>query len=318
MIERSEDEIMKNWRDDVSSPAVSVCTRTYNLEEYISETLDSFLMQETDFPFEIVIDDDCSTDDTVEVISRYVHQFPNIIRADFRKKNIGARQSLLKNMQRARGKYIAYCDGDDYWTDPLKLQKQVDFLEKNDEYVLTFSPLETVSIDGAVTQNPDWENTQDRESLEIQKYFLDTAPCTVCFRNLEIIKEYPFEYHCAPIDDRFLWSVLGEYGKAKYLKDIKASRYRRLPEGDYSGKTSLQRRLMNQQTFFALYMYYSRVGNKTLSGYFHRKAVVNSLVLLGRPFFVYSVMRSFLPKRIRTGMSAAMDAFKKICFNKKR
>ena len=149
MIERTEAEIMLNWKGDASSPMASICTRTYNLENFVAEALDSLLMQETNFCFEIVIDDDSSSDGTVGIIKKYIEKFPNIINANLREENIGTRLNFIKNLQRANGKYIAPCDGDDFWTDPLKLQKQVDFLEKNGEYVVTYSPLDPFFEKGA-------------------------------------------------------------------------------------------------------------------------------------------------------------------------
>jgi len=307
MIVRTEAEIMKNWKNDISSPLVSICTRTYNLENFITEALDSFLMQETDFPFEIVIDDDCSTDETVEVIKRYMEKFPNIINADLLEKNIGVRMNFIKNMQRAKGKYIAPCDGDDYWTDSSNLQKHIDFLEKNDDYVVTYSSMETIFEEGMKKRTFNW-NIEDRESREIQKNFLGTGICALCFRNVDIIKEYPFEHHCAPIDDNFLASMLGAYGKGKFLKDIKAAIYRQHGDGDYSSKTIYEKAVMYEQNYFALYMYYLRIGDRPLSNYFYKKVMKYSFIVHGRFYYTELLLKSFiwqviqyvrrLPKRI--------------------
>ncbi len=131
MIDKTEQEIMAEWKGDVSQPVVSICSITYNHEKYIEEALDSFLMQETDFPFEIVIDDDCSTDATAGIIEKYIEKYPNIINANLRDKNVGATRNFLENMKRAKGEYIALCEGDDYWVDNLKLHKQVKLLDKH-------------------------------------------------------------------------------------------------------------------------------------------------------------------------------------------
>lgn len=298
MIERTEAEVMKNWKGDISSPLASICTRTYNLENFIAEALDSFLMQETDFPFEIVIDDDCSSDGTVDVIKKYMEKFPNIINANLLEKNIGVRMNFIKNMQRANGKYIAPCDGDDYWTDPLNLQKHVDFLEKNDEYVVTYSSMETIFEKGMRKRTFNW-NTHDRESLEIQKKFLGTGICAVCFRNVDIIKKYPFEHHCAPIDDNFLGSMLGAYGKGKFLKDIKAATYRQHGDSDYSAKSIYEKAVMYEQTFFALYMYYMRIDNRPLSDYFYKKVMEYSFVVHGRFYYTKLLLKSFMEQGIQ-------------------
>lgn len=135
MFHKSPEEITKNWRGN--QPVVSICCITYNHENYIEKALNGFLMQETDFPFEIVIHDDASTDNTANIIKDYEKNYPDLFRPIYQMKN---QKSKYKsgmnprfNYSRAKGKYIALCDGDDYWTDPLKLQKQVDFLEGNEE-----------------------------------------------------------------------------------------------------------------------------------------------------------------------------------------
>ncbi len=297
MLKRSEYEIMKNWPEGSITPLVSICTRTYNLDKFITEALDSFLMQETSFPFEIVIDDDCSSDTTVEIIKKYMDKYPNIMNANLLNKNIGVRKNFIQNLQRARGKYIAPCDGDDYWTDPLMIQKHIDFLEDNNDYVVSYGALEPLFEKGITKRNFNW-NTEDKEAIDIQKSFLGTGICAVCFRNVDIIKHYPFEHHCAPIDDNFLGSMLGAYGKGKFLEEVATAKYRQHGNSDYTSKTHRQKALMYQQTYFALYMYYLRIGNISLSEYFHDKVVEYSLVLFGRKYYMKILLKGFLGQTI--------------------
>ena len=115
-------------------PIVSICCICYNHESYIKNALDGFVMQKTNFPFNIVISDDCSKDDTRKIIERYKAKYPNLICDISPDKNMGAIQNFLYVQQNATGKYIAICEGDDYWTDPYKLQKQVDFLESHPDF----------------------------------------------------------------------------------------------------------------------------------------------------------------------------------------
>lgn len=115
-------------------PLVSVLTLAYNHAPYIRECLDGILMQKTDFAFEILIHDDASTDGTADIIREYESKYPDIIKPIYQTENqYSKRVGISRTYQypRVKGKYIAFCEGDDYWIDPLKLQKQVDFMEAN-------------------------------------------------------------------------------------------------------------------------------------------------------------------------------------------
>ena len=111
---------------------VSVLCATYNHEEFLGNTLDSFLEQRTDFPFEVLVNDDASTDGTADVLREYAAKYPDIIRPFYQKENLYSRRINLYDtvfFPEVRGEYIALCEGDDFWCDPLKLQRQVDFLD---------------------------------------------------------------------------------------------------------------------------------------------------------------------------------------------
>jgi glycosyltransferase involved in cell wall biosynthesis len=128
--------------DNNNDPLVSICCLTFNQVSYIRQCLDGFMMQKTDFPFEVLIHDDASTDGTSDIIREYETKYPDVIRPIYQIENQyskGVRGIMAKyNFPRAQGKYIALCEGDDYWTDPLKLQKQFDFLEKHPQYSFCF------------------------------------------------------------------------------------------------------------------------------------------------------------------------------------
>ena len=124
------------------TPLVSICCLSYNHSPFIRKCLDGFLMQETTFPLEILIHDDASTDGTDEIVREYAANYPDKIFPLFEEKNkysngYKGRMDFF-NYNRARGKYIATCEGDDYWTDPLKLQKQVDFMETHPDFSVCF------------------------------------------------------------------------------------------------------------------------------------------------------------------------------------
>lgn len=144
MIEKTEKEIMQNWKGDINNPLVSIVCITYNHEKYISEAIDSFLMQETNFPFEIVIGEDCSPDDTKVILNKYIEKYPNIIKAILRDKNIGMNLNFKDTLEKSKAPYIAFCEGDDYWIDKEKIQKQQVFLENNKNISLVFSPAKQI------------------------------------------------------------------------------------------------------------------------------------------------------------------------------
>lgn len=119
-----------------SEVMISVCCVTYNHEKYIAQAIEGFLMQETSFKYEVIIGEDCSTDGTRKIVNDYALQYPDKIKLITSEYNVGAHKNAVRIIKEVKGKYIAMCDGDDYWTDPLKLQKQVDFLEKNQDYIM--------------------------------------------------------------------------------------------------------------------------------------------------------------------------------------
>jgi glycosyltransferase involved in cell wall biosynthesis len=130
----------KHW-DEETIPFVSISCVTYNHTHYIANAIESFLMQKTTFPVEILIHDDTSTDGTAEIIREYQKKHPDLIFPIYQTENQfskGKKISLTYQFPRARGKYIALCEGDDFWIDPLKLQKQAEFLEANPDCTLCF------------------------------------------------------------------------------------------------------------------------------------------------------------------------------------
>jgi glycosyltransferase involved in cell wall biosynthesis len=131
----------------MGEPLVSICCITFNHEKFIKQTLDGFIMQRTNFPFEVFIHDDASTDNTANIIREYEKKYPDILKPIYQTENQfskGISISATYIFPRIKGKYVALCEGDDYWTDPLKLQKQVDFLERHPKCSICFHPVKVV------------------------------------------------------------------------------------------------------------------------------------------------------------------------------
>lgn len=140
-----------------NNPLVSICSITYNHHLYIRQCLNGFLMQKTNFAFEVIINDDCSTDGTTEILREYASKYPDIIKPIFQDENQYAKgvRGMFQHFvfPKAQGKYIAICEGDDYWTDPLKLQKQVDYLETHPNFSMCFHRVECLAEKGREKQD---------------------------------------------------------------------------------------------------------------------------------------------------------------------
>lgn len=117
-----------------NNPKVSVCVVTYNHEKYIKECLESIVTQKCDFDFEVIVGEDCSTDNTRAIVQEYADKYPNIVKPLFHEKNVGATQNFIQVNKKARGTYIAHMDGDDFWYDG-KLSYQVSIMEKDSDIV---------------------------------------------------------------------------------------------------------------------------------------------------------------------------------------
>jgi glycosyltransferase involved in cell wall biosynthesis len=120
----------------MTMPLVSVKMLTYNQVNYVAQAIESVLRQITNFPFDLVIGEDCSTDGSREIVFEYKRRHPSFISIVTSSENVGPQKNSDRTYRACRGEYIAFCEGDDYWTDPYKLQKEVDFLEKNQNYDL--------------------------------------------------------------------------------------------------------------------------------------------------------------------------------------
>ncbi len=138
--------------DAINQVDISVCCLTYNHEKYVRQALESILNQTCTYSIEILINDDASTDQTASIIKEFELKYPNIIKPIYQSQNqrskIGGGMNPTFNFNRARGRYLAFCEGDDYWVTPDKLQNQVDFLEKNNDYGAVVTDYNKVNENG--------------------------------------------------------------------------------------------------------------------------------------------------------------------------
>jgi glycosyltransferase involved in cell wall biosynthesis len=272
---RTEQEIIDPWQGDPTQPIVSVCCLTYNHEPYIEDALEGFLSQETDFPFEILIHDDASNDHTAEIIRRYVAKYPKLIKPIYQTNNQysqGNNPTRKFNFPRAKGKYIAFCEGDDYWSDSHKLQIQIDFLEAHPDYVLSFHDVRSIDLKGraisdSIISDP---NKRDYSAEELMKKF-GVQTLSLCFRNLSELLLQPTPRVLN--GDAFLTSQLGEFGKGKYHPEIKPGVYRHHPGGVWSSLGQIEKLKNSSTTSFALYDYHKGRENYDVSAVWYKKYI---------------------------------------------
>jgi glycosyltransferase involved in cell wall biosynthesis len=200
---------------------VSVCMITYNHEPFIAQAIESVLMQRTSFPYELVIGEDCSTDGTREIVRQYAEKHPDIIRPLFREQNLGMHRNFVDTLAHCRGEYVALLEGDDYWTDPYKLQKQAEFLDEHPEYVLVCGNALTIREDEGYRVLRVARNAPSSFDFGTRELMLEN-PCptlTVMFRS-GLVREFPDIYYKGSGGDRRLYLLLSEHGRCRYFNDV--------------------------------------------------------------------------------------------------
>jgi glycosyltransferase involved in cell wall biosynthesis len=195
---------------------------TYNHEKYIADAIESVLMQKTDFNYELVIGEDCSTDRTREIINRYQIKYPSKVKPIFHSINVGAiRNAMEFTFPICKGKYIACLEGDDFWTDPYKISKQVNFLDKNDDYSLCFHNVKSINENRNKTNNlVSYKKIKTITTNElIGKNIIPS--CSIMFRNVYNGKLPSWLLYLDMGDWPLnIWNSL--HGKVIYLPDVMA------------------------------------------------------------------------------------------------
>lgn len=232
---------------DNQKPVVSVCITTYNHKNYISKCLDGVLMQKTSFPFEILLGEDESSDGTREICQIYAAQHPDKIRLFLRsRKDViyingrpTGRYNFTQNFKAAKGKYIAICEGDDYWTDETKLQKQFDALENNPDYAMAFHNADICKEDEIVGPKVPADRQKDATISDVINGLI--MPTMTIFFRKEYIDNLPPVFLKVLNADTFLIHLLMLKGKAKFHQDIKPAVYTVHAGGIWSTKKELYR-----------------------------------------------------------------------------
>lgn len=224
MKNKTEEQIAASWKNQSETPLVSVICTTYNHIRYFDKTIEGFLKQITDFPFEIIIHDDASTDGTTNLLKEYANLYPNIIVPVIQTENQyskGHNWGHPKTINpHIRGKYVALCEGDDYWTDSGKLQKQVSYMEENPDCTMCYHAVD-YEENGHIVRNDRSSNIETDYTVEdiIRGGGAFCATSSLCCRT-DAYLQYPRFRTMADIGDFPQQILMGLLGRVHYFPEI--------------------------------------------------------------------------------------------------
>ena len=262
---------------ETNSSMVTIASTTYNMEAYIAEAMDSWLAQKTTFPYDILISDDGSTDGTCDVVRRYMEKYPNIRLIST--GHVGKMPNFIRSLKESKGKYIALCDGDEYWIDPNKLQKQVDFMETHPDFSECFTNsyvLNTVTGEKKIAKTQLWDEADTkgllihRDNDNVQMSPGHTS--TFLDRN-QYLQVYPEWMYGDVMTDFPLYMLMSQYGKAKFINDV-TSVYRHRPDGvsslNYTFEKNTRKRINVYRHVNRDFNYkYRRIINPIIADYYY-------------------------------------------------
>jgi len=309
-------------------PLVSICCTAYNHELYIADAIEGFLKQKVNFKYEILIHDDASTDGTTEIIKKYEKKHQDILFPIYQKENKysqGIKIFMTYNWPRARGKYIALCEGDDYWTDSSKLQKEVDFLEKNSDYGMVHTDADqyytrTRKIIRNFNKTKGKIISEEHVYENILRSNYPVFTCTVVLRK-ECLEYFENDYPKFKMGDTILWLEISQRKKIKYIFESTAIK-QELEESATNSKDT-EKLIEFKKSGYELYKYFIKKygcskeserivhanSNKVLLGLSYKvkdkelayKSFQNIIMLAGIKFLSIKDIVKFISVRFKAG-----------------
>lgn len=280
----------------ISNPKVSVCMITYGHEKFLREAIDSVFMQETNFDFELIISNDASPDATNQIMEEICESHPNrgSIRYYNHSKNIGMMPNFIFALNKCQGEYIAICEGDDYWTDPLKLQKQIDFLETNEDYHSCFTNVQIMK-DGIISEHGALRDKHKKDFDQVSVFYdLWIPTLTFVYRRASLLA-FPEQFEKVKSGDLFLFYLLAQKGKIKYL-DFISGIYRQHENGVWTGANKLSQIQQTIKTFEYIKEYFK--SNANVKRIITDK-IVNAKINILKYYFNKREKRNFLKTVVR-------------------
>lgn len=203
----------------MSDIVISAFCISYNHGKYIARAIEGVVSQQCSYKFEFIISDDCSKDDTASIIREYAAKYPDIIKPILNNKNVGMQRNYLQALYACQGKYVAFLEGDDFWIDPLKLQKQADFLEQNPDFSFCFSDVDVIDeLNVSHTFYPPFEkDVYTLSDMVLNRMNIIPTP-TIFLRNI-LPRRMPDFYFEGLSGDIIVALMLADKGKAKFMSE---------------------------------------------------------------------------------------------------
>lgn len=239
------------------NPIVSVKTITYNHAPFIQRCIEGVLMQKTNFPFELVIGEDCSTDGTREIVMDYARKYPKIIRVITSETNVGSTENSNRTELACLGEYRALCEGDDYWIDPLKLQKQYDACLDHEAVLVAHSSFVVYFENGKLVYRPKLRRAKEENGyLGLDEIISHQTPfhTSSIFIKGEILRNLPDWFSEMPLGDYPLKVIAANNGKVYYLDEV-MSVYQKGVPGSFTSQTTASESQEMEREYGELRMY---------------------------------------------------------------
>ena len=310
-------------QNNVKLPLVSVCVVTYQHRKFIRQCLEGIVSQNTNFYFEVIIGDDGSVDGTSEICQEFQRKYPELIKLTIYDRSIDrsdygsspGRYNGMHTLAQAKGKYIAMCEGDDYWTDTTKLQQQIDFLEQNPDFSICFHSVAVDNGNGLFKDTITTVKKSESSLFDLASGNYIHTP-SVIYRNL-FPERFPECFYKMAAGDYFLHLYLAQTGKIKYIDKVMAA-YRVHEDSYWSSKPQLERTLLWMDALCLLVEYFS--SNIMVASIFKKqlfsfgKGVVHELSLSGENEEVLQKVECILDgvEKIRIGQEAIVYAVSKL------
>lgn len=280
-------------------PLVSICMITYGHEKFIEEAINGVLMQECNFDYELIIANDSSPDDTDGVINKILKNHPKgkLITYFKHEKNIGMMPNFIYALEKCKGNYIAVCEGDDYWTDTSKLQKQVDFLNTNTNYSACFTNIDMLNNGILSKEVLKKKHKKDFDSISVF-YDLWIPTLTILYRKNSLKLPFPDQFSKVNNGDLFLFYLLAQEGTLGYL-DFVSGVYRQHENGVWTGGDTITQIEKRITTFVLIKDYFNEnlkikqilrdkiiASNWLIVTYFFKKRLFKKFVFRYALFFI--------------------------------